>query len=657
MNTVTVDHENCAIARDELLAISALVKGKSEAWIHSTSPTDSLSFRADTKQFLENDLCSIAANGDCTAEIRDLLKRCSNILRSLNVYEGTASNEQSHVDGTFDGGDNSSYLDMSVRKPDVAVEVTEDSGVSESGRNEYVDVSDKNEQFTDVKRRADGEAADEDVVDDNIYDNYIVEHKSNGSSDVCEKKVKPTPETSDNHTLSLMANEKRDCPFSGLPAAHLTIQKARKIGHLNLNYRRRPFLHILNSYRSKKFYVGLVCDTMESDVPDWWMLMYNGSNQMKPSICIDLRRFELVRVVAKKHKRERDAGNADIKFELHEKLAKNASKKIAPIIYQFSTSTTDECDQWYSTLLLLNSESSHSISSGTNRKLPMLPPYECDDGVNSSPEPYRHSSGLLYTNQDLHNYSEGVYEEPEEFYRHIDKPTATSSPISLKSDSVHPANVSDALFTYDVPKSPARPIQTAETSSIAVEVVKRQPDTREVVNLRAVDNADDYDKVIVDSTSSTGRTKINELRIKLTSHFKEQSQKYMLDSSTSPVASISLRKKSVSADPDHATDSNKVQQISSVRKFVTHLARMKRSSALNQTKSPKLLRSPKPIKREKKSSVPKTLIHESQPPTTKRNKVHMIINQLEANGQLTLIGGGGGSSRPNGSNRNSLATK
>lgn len=609
-----------------------------------------ITIHADTKSFFETDLLSDTANGDRDSRMRGLLERCNHILHSLDVNgsECVASNEQTHGDEVY--GDNSSYLDMSMRKPDAGIEVTEDGVSTESGRNEYVDVNDKCQTVNlPVIRRS----IDDD--EDNIYDNYIVENKVSGKSNSYAKKSSPAPDPCNGNPSLLMASGKRDCPFSGLPAAHLTIKKARKIGWLILNHRRRPFLYILNSYLSKKFYVGLLCDTMGNDLPDWWMLMYSGKNQMKPTICVELRRFELVRVIAKKQKRERGAANADVKFELHEKTPTNASKKFVPIVYQFSTATQDECDQWYSTLMLLNSESSHSICSGTNRKLPMLPPYECDDSIDSRFESHHQSDGFLYTNQDMHNYSEGVYEEPEEYFRQMDKPLAKSSPIL-----VHSTIAFDALSTYDVPKSPARPVQCADNSSIAIELAKRHTAEHDVADSCKVDNADDYDKVIVDSTSAaatrdvSGRIKINEIRIKLTSHFKEHSQKYLSDTSTSPVSSITSRKTSIASNIDRPAESNKTQQISSVRKFVSHLARMKRSSAVSQ-KSPK---SPKSIKREKKPNIPKTPLDEPLQRTTKRNKVHMIINQLEANGQLTLLSGGTGGGAgvgPSRSNRNSVA--
>lgn len=613
---------------------------------------------ADTKLFLETDLHSNSTNGDRMSQMRELIERCSSILISLDQYgsEGAASNEQSLVDGVFGDGDNSSYLDMSMRKPGTGgIEVTEDCDKSESERNEYVDVIDKSEKLNvaDINRNVDDVDHDD---EDNIYDNYIVENKVSG------KKMRPVVDANDSHVSSQLPNGKRDCPFGGLPAAHLAIKKARKIGWLVLNHRRRPFLHLLNSYLSKRFYVGLLCDMLDDDTPDWWMLMYSGTNQMKPTICIELRRFELVRVIAKKQKRERCALNADVKFELHEKTPTNSNKKFVPIVYQFSTTTTDECDQWYSTLMLLNSESSHSICSGTNRKLPMLPPYE-RDSTNGPSDCHQQSDGLLYTNDGVHNYSEGVYEEPEEYYRQLDTPIATSSPIPYKLATTRPTNAADALFTYDVPKSPARPVQTVEKSSVFIEVTNRQSDALKATDSCTVDNADDYDKVIVDSAASrdtSGRTKINEIRIKLTSHFKEHSQKYLSDTSTSPITSITSRKPSIGARADRPAEHTKPQQISSVRKFVSNLARIKRSSALPR-KSSKSPQSPKSMKRGKKPSSPKTPTDESLQRTTKRNKVHMIINQLEANGQLTLLSGGGyggtgvGPSGYNGSNRNSVS--
>lgn len=587
-------------------------------------------FRADTKSFFESELNATTTDNDHIIQMRKLLERCNGI--SLIIDQRVnVSHDQSHGDG-----DNSSYLDMSIRKPDAEDEVNAIiDEINELARSEYVDVSqqidqiccaesigmsgdenDNNDGIVTIADDAVNENNDDDGSDDDIYDNYTVEKKSIESTHNSNSKSNGNEYVSVTDA-AIAVDGKRDCPFGGLPAAHLTIKKAHRIGWLILNYRRRPFLSILNSYLSKKFYVGLLCDTIQSGAPDWWMLMYSGMTQMKPTICIELRRFQLVRVASKKRIRERcpDAG-VDIKFELHERLPSDAKKKATPIVYQFSATTSDDCDQWCSSLLLLmNNESLRSICSTTaHRKLPMLPPHECSEMSENAPNGHH---------QDGHNCSEGVYEEPEEYYRHI-----------ANASTLQPESMPEIVCTYDVPKSPARPVQTTEEPSPVVDHSNHIPkNLREMIDSCTVDNADDYDKVIVDSLSSSiashpNRMKINDIRLKLTSHFKEHS--------LLPVSSTGSRKTSI---VDCSAD-DKTQQVSSVRKFVSQLARMKHKST----------KSPKPMKRDKKSNPTKVSIatSDASPPvsqtTTKQNKVHMIINQLEANGQLTLLSGGGGGS-------------
>lgn len=589
----------------------------------------------------------------CTLQLSPLLanSKCA----TNEVATGIINEQQHHSDKSDDtqlDDDNSSYLDMSLRK----YESYKLKQAIDSNPNEYVDIIGKKKSTSEDTTFS--ECAD----DDNIYDNYVVERKlDNSGSDVPVNDIK-----------SNGFDVKHEFPFSGLPATHLPIKKAKKIGWLTLNQRRRRFLNILHLYLNKKFYVGLISDDSGNGLPDWWLLLYGGgATDLKPSLFIHLSQFELSRVTKNidKKKSFRKSAINNFHFELKEKpnVNQNTTSKFDPIVYQFSTSSSDEFEQWYSILMMVNNDTQMPTdlnASGSSRKLPMLPPSSshknilnsCDETDVASNAECILSDNLIYTNQDLPNYSEGVYEEPEEFYKSISKPVATSSPlpphIPSKSNTQKDTNEIDAdNSTYDIPISPARSIYHIRCNENSSKTIKHL-DNRYNPN---VDKADDYDRIMVSSvtprivSTTENKVKISEIRTKLTSQFKEHSQKYLSVDNATKEMTISATNSIVVPNSSTTNNYNNKSQLNTVRKFVNQLTRIKRSSMASKKSA---THTSQKINKITDENVDKNIksIYSAQP---KGKKVHMIINQLEANGQLPLLSGGVGSST--GCNRNSIS--
>ncbi|KAL9696466.1 hypothetical protein quinque_016045 [Culex quinquefasciatus] len=77
---------------------------------------------------------------------------------------------------------------------------------------------------------------------------------------------------------STSSSSSTKCPFSGLPAAHLRIKQSPKSGTL-FRQEKRIFFD-----QTKKYYVGLL---------DRWLLLYNNSNELKPTQCVQVKDIKL----------------------------------------------------------------------------------------------------------------------------------------------------------------------------------------------------------------------------------------------------------------------------------------------------------------------------------------------------------------------------
>lgn len=589
---------------------------------------------ADVQKYFDNELNAQSTIIDIEKSefVRRLHSRCSLILSKWNLLKNKCDGSTTNGKEKISDGDNASYLDMSIKKPD---EIDEPIDVRP---NDYVDIVEK----------CDDLEATQPIDDENIYDNFMVESE-NGKSLL----------TISTHQR-IDIQRRIDCPFGGLPAAHLSIKKSRKNGWLTMNCRRRSYLNILNLYMRRKYFVGLVAEQndMGNDI-GWWMLMYaDGPTALKPTLCVDLKSFELTKI-EKKTKTERRQSKRDekLKFELREKTIKTPSKS-STCIYRLWADTNETTEQWFSIISTLK-----EIHTTINRQLPKLPPPNetstcVSDEIDASKTIDNES--IMYCNQEMQNFSEGVYEEPEECNRPKTVPTLTTfkmnTPIvptvsanatvaTNPTQSIQSIDRSDILAMYDFPKSPARSIhmvhdkldqQSNDKFSPTIEKCVKRLSMVSPSDVVSVDNADDYDNVIVcDGIPSpalqreNSGKKIHEIRMKLSSHFKDQVYKYPVTMNTRKSAPI----KSI------VDDKSNEEAKSTLQRFV---ARIRRTS---------ILKSPKSMQRNecRKNSTTICEFDEKtdENPQQKSNeeirhgKVHMIINQLEANGQLTLVGGAG----------------
>lgn len=511
-------------------------------------------------------------------QLKTLHDRCESILSSFGTRTQLTSDEEIRIRELFSDGDSSSYLIMNIPRPHLGDGA--DADAVEGSRALLRKYS-----FTD---------------DENFYDNYNVEN-SNTKKEAKSPPAKPSKVGK--------ARAKRDCPFRGLPVAHLNITKSRKVGWLTISCRRRTFLNILSNYFNRRYYVGLLSDeNFESEEKSYWLLLYgDDTKQLQPSANIDLKSFEIGELRSKSKAQNKPSV---LRFSLRER---NSCNKQATMVYTLNADSNEETERWRATLILISEELNRSSSSTINRELPQLP-------LDSSASRMRQAAEqAMYCNEDAPNFSEGVYEEPE----------------LLNKCSAECQDNTDPSLLYDVPKTPARrlpPTQSSPMPSISGALAAK-PTASECVETKrrasasanvTVGNEDDYDNIVV-SREATGVSKMHEARTKLTKHFKERGQ-------SGPFAHRE--------GPPEAKD--KHETIGTMKKIV---ARIRRSSVLS-------LRSPKSLKRNKKDlKAPQAPVDEvsdencpeerdevKQKPN--QSKVHMIINQLEANGKLTLLNGG-----------------
>lgn len=565
---------------------------------------------------------------------------------STSISKNTKNDEEKSDDDdddengvdSNDQDENTSYLDMSMQKYECY-----DLNATQMNSNlhEYVAIGGKSTQD-----RNDG---------DNIYDNYIVENSKIATMDV--------------HL------EKRDCPFGGLPAAHLMIMQSPKIGWLIMHQRRQSgFIHNFSVNFRKKYYAGLVVENhtncSDNKFCYWWFLLYaGGSSDLKPTVCLPLHQYEITCDPTKKSKNNRnsvkdrssktassDRDKYQCKFELRSNLTRKDSKS-----YCLTAESPDHCNEWYNLLKQLIAGKPYvqtsNVVTAQIRKLPKLPvkaksiELDTESTDKDTVDTTTNALSKLQTKADdkeIINYSEGIYEEPEEYYKNV--PTKSGSKTKAKSQT-------KPLTNTQTPSSIASTIQI-EDISLIYDIPK--PNSRCTV---IADEKKDRICLEMDVSASvleSNRIHIDdEVRSKLAIQLKEQSEKFLNNNS-----------KTTKLAPKHDHEkiirnsvTNKKHQLSNVRKwlFTNHLAKMRHSTnstgsrkSTENMKNDSLKTSAKQC--HKLNAIAPMLSNETQQKRQifsvqpKGNKVHMIINQLEANGQLTLLSGGASSSKQNSSN-------
>lgn len=241
---------------------------------------------------------------------------------------------------------------------------------------------------------------------------------------VCNEQVNFEPKGNDVET-------NLQCPFSGLPAAHLLIKKSPKLGNL---LRIKEKTYIFNQSRMK-YYSGLL---------DCWLLMYSSSNDLKPTVCLNLQNFDLC--------------NSDLyrkreQFQLISNEYKTDSSR-PPKKYLLQAASATDYEEWLLAITTATKSSSLTRlrSNSMSRKLPS-PPLSSTE-TEFSPQ------------ARLSDRSEGIYEEPSEmcttqlypsfqFDNWTQLPVAPALPV--KSGLKSKTECNDQLVAYDIPKSPPKP--------------------------------------------------------------------------------------------------------------------------------------------------------------------------------------------------------
>lgn len=550
--------------------------------------------------------------------LKRLFERSTNMLTLINTIIYEASRETHDIKWVCvkkECDTATSYLDMSVRNYG-NYELNNKSNTS--NRNEYVDVIGKPvKDFDD---------------DDNIYDNYIVERNDNGTTANEMVHDKCTENSTKKDTRG-----KHECPFNGLPAAHLTIMHSPKVGWLTMHLRGKRFTRHFGVHFKRKYYTGLVMKQLENDYCEWWLLMYaGGTSDLKPTVCLQLNQFEVCADAVKDVAGEKSEENANkrnpCKFELNEKIKET---KKDPKSYCFVAETSEHCDHWVSLLKQLSIGLPYIemtfLTTAQIRKLPMLPlnvkNVDCEHKMDNRDTVDRQIvTGMQFTS-DLCNYSEGVYEEPEDYYKNV--------PVSAKKTPILPVKkvpqspnatiqVDNILSIYDTPKKPIR--KTHEDEHFEVVSTPKNRCTF----IKSEDNGVKCD---------------NDIRSKLTTQLKEQTQKYSFDQKSNDVEINGDTASTISES------ANSKYQLSSMRKwlFSNHFSKLRQSSnsthfggvpcdeSITKDTSQAELNQNHEFNEVLPSTDTNKRTFSVQP---KGNKVHQIINQLEANGQLTLLSGG-----------------
>lgn len=438
---------------------------------------------------------------------------------------------------------------------------------------------------------------------------------------------------------------KRDCPFIGLPAAHLTIMHSPKVGWLTMHLRHKRFIRHFSINFKRKYYTGLVSkENQENHYHEWWLLMYaGGTSDLKPTICIPINRFEActdnakVTVTKSNEKQTTETKRNPCKFELKEKGDKKDGK-----FYCFVAESPEHCQHWTNLLRQLGMGVPYIENAFTTiaqiRKLPMVPLNSKNadndrltgdiDTVDTS-KVGSHSNDERTSNIEICNYSEGVYEEPEEYYKNVS--TSISKTPILPTKKVPQTTLTQVQMDvissiYDTPKKP----------------VRKTDDTKQHYDLIFVQNSNES----IDAAHESNRLKIDsEIRDKLSTQLKEQSQKY-LSSSGRRTSDEEMTRNSTTTTTNDGTPNK--YQLSTMRKwfFSNHLAKLRQSTnptnfmrkSSGSTTDTTEIAQPKLNQQHKINAVSTSTDTQKRAFSIQpKGKVHMIINQLEANGQLTLL--------------------
>lgn len=235
-----------------------------------------------------------------------------------------------------------------------------------------------------------------------------------------------------------------ECPFSGLPAAHLLIKKSPKVGNL---VRIKEKTYLFNQSRIK-FYSGLL---------DGWLLMYSSNCDLKPTICLNLQNFDLCNS-EQTRKREQ--------FQLISNECKTDYAR-SPKKYLLQAASANDYDEWLQAITAAQRSSLiRRRLNSISRKLPSPPPCAKSEII-----------------PRLSDRSEGIYEEPSEMFgaplyqsfqfdNWMQLPVAPALPVKSGIKCRDECDLD--LATYDIPKSPPKPAAQNLDHKNKIQQVKSQ---------------------------------------------------------------------------------------------------------------------------------------------------------------------------------------
>lgn len=240
-----------------------------------------------------------------------------------------------------------------------------------------------------------------------------------------------------------------ECPFGGLPAAHLTLRQATHTGWL---IRPRRYL------TDKRYYAGVL---------DGWLLLYSsGEASIRPSSCYALRRCSWIECqdVNDKHRLTLIADSSTKKKKRHFHM--NCQKELKEWVTAFSEAKPSACLNLFGARKLPTPPPPSQLESNTGPcpSMDSISGSSTASTISLEVDPNKSieqttPSPKIYVNQ-RHKVEE-IYEEPVELMASLNKlkrqQIATPTPLVVSQE-------------YDIPKPKPRPVNPPpETLPVEVE--------------------------------------------------------------------------------------------------------------------------------------------------------------------------------------------
>lgn len=321
-----------------------------------------------------------------------------------------------------------SYLEMSATPPKKAIST------------EYIDFQEQKTSETPTKSNEPDNEDDEDDEDDG--DNEENKILDKGIYDICNES--PQSDDSLKTNLETENNTIPDCPYAGLPASHLSIQKSTKFGQLQ-RVEKRLFFD-----QCKKCYCGILSD---------WLLCYcDGIASLRPAFSVHLKTLG----VEVEH--YGDGKRRELCFQI---TTPDPNKK-----YVFQCNSEVEAKEWIHAIeaVIRGDSGAHLSATKSPRKLPTPPlkkkPSIADNVSNRS-----------------ESMNDCIYEEPSPLYN-MHQPTEllieknkndneTVPDVPEKQKSI--TNMAKK-FDYDIPKSPPLPINSESETAELLDISRNNSD-------------------------------------------------------------------------------------------------------------------------------------------------------------------------------------